>query len=480
MIAPIMIACKERYAELAAISIPSFFRHHDYDLFVLADASGLRVLSNISHKKLHLIPLQNYRNYAIKASGVKNFAVIKYDGYEHDKAYQSLKPLLMDAVIANERPEATHVLSLDVDTYFSGDILSIVEREADSGHEMYMVERKDKRMLLQRDESPGSGFTMWRRDGKFIKLFKKGFKASYAGKTGGCQILINSIMRGNEIRSKFLTNPHLHFVSPDLKNPNITDEELAKIRPAYIHLHGAKSRERLLRLKRIFEESNVAWKMQWDTTLNSAVPQEQTWKKILEAIGNLEIKTLYDVGVGNYGSEAWEVINTFPNCMIIGFEPMPQRYNKIIEKGYPGKLLSSAISNEEGVVKGYMGFESGGKSDFQLHKSRDYLLGGYKEVGINCTTLDKIEADMGPHSGIFIWADVEGSELKVLQGASRLFKEKKVIGALVELRANPMGEGACTAKEVDGFMTSKGFKATTSIEGLKGHKDFIYINQSIT
>ena len=62
----------------------------------------------------------------------------------------------------------------------------------------------------------------------------------------------------------------------------------------------------------------------------------------------------------------------------------------------------------------------------------------------------------GPHNNIFIWADVEGSELKVLIGADRLFNEDKIVGVLVELRNSPMGDGACTAKEVDDFLRNKG------------------------
>jgi len=45
----------------------------------------------------------------------------------------------------------------------------------------------------------------------------------------------------------------LHFISPDLKNPNITDEEISKIKPAYIHLHGMNSYSRLLRFSKIFD-----------------------------------------------------------------------------------------------------------------------------------------------------------------------------------------------------------------------------------
>jgi len=256
MIAPIMIACKKRYAKLATISIETFLEHHDTLLYVVVDVTAEKILSKINSKNLHLVPLGKYREEISKEVKVANFDIFKYDkDGDHDRAYSSLKPLIMDKVIANLAPQSKYILSLDADTLFSGNILDKIALKLDKvGHkfDLYMVERHDKRMWRTASEAPGSGFTLWKRESNFIQFFKKRYKKLHAGPLGGSQNLTNQLR--NAMPSMLFKDPLLHMVSPDLENPHLTKQEILTFKPAYIHLHGANSYKRLLKFREIFKK----------------------------------------------------------------------------------------------------------------------------------------------------------------------------------------------------------------------------------
>lgn len=262
MIAPIMIVCKERYAKCATISVETFLEHHDVMLYVLVDELAEKTLSKIKSKNLCLVPIKKYLEETVSEVKVTKFHSFRYDkDGEHSRAYSSLKPLIMDKVINDLSPQSRYVLSLDADTIFTGNILQKVIGQLDKvkhKFDLYMVERTDKRMSLLGTKSPGSGFTLWKREGKFIETFRKKYKSGCAGKGGGSQDLINRI-RKHSVSSMLFKNPFLHFVSPDykfnIKKPmSYPPKEILKLRPAYIHLHGANSYDRLVRFREIFRK----------------------------------------------------------------------------------------------------------------------------------------------------------------------------------------------------------------------------------
>jgi hypothetical protein len=242
-----MIACGERYTKAARISINSFLKYHDDKLSVIVNDDSLSDFKD----RVNIIQIKQYVQAAIEEVGNHQFAVFKYDeDGNHNRLYSALKIIIMDKAIT----EGQYILSLDADTIFSGNILEKIKnylRIARHRFDIYMVQRDDPRMMLVCNLEPGSGFTIWKRDCGFIKRFISEFKTKDAGLRGGSQTLIN------KIKIHFLyheiDDPMLHFISPDLKNPNITDEEISKIRPAYIHLHGADSYSRLLRFNKIFD-----------------------------------------------------------------------------------------------------------------------------------------------------------------------------------------------------------------------------------
>ena len=252
MISPIMIACGERFTKNAKISISSFLKYHNDKLFVVVNDNSLSEFND----RVNIVQVHEYVEFAKDSVNCQEFATIKRDdNTEHDRTYSALKVLIMDGVIRDHCPESKYILSLDSDTIFTGDILKrtrdylkLVNHEFD----IYMIRRADPRMCCARDFITGSGYTLWKQNCDFIKLFISNFTTQYAGhKNGGSQPLINKIK--TSLLYHEIDDPFLHFISPDRKNPNITDEEISKIKPAYIHLHGMNSYSRLLRFSKIFD-----------------------------------------------------------------------------------------------------------------------------------------------------------------------------------------------------------------------------------
>jgi len=262
MIIPITIACGKRYGDLAEISVRSFLKHHpDHPLIVLVDPKTREQLRPIcdEYENFNMIAIHKYIEKAKKLVGFRGFAKYTFEGTneKHNKMYSSLKPIVKQLAVGNRFPDREWILSIDVDSYFSGNILDHVEKLlklCDRKYNMFMVTRKDKRMQCTGAFQPGSGFTMWNRHSPFMKIFVKNFSAKCVGVHGGSQDLINHIRRRKKIHCKMLNNPMLHFVSPDMVRPNMSSAEIRKIQPAYIHLHGPRSLERVKRFQRAFEE----------------------------------------------------------------------------------------------------------------------------------------------------------------------------------------------------------------------------------
>lgn len=157
-------------------------------------------------------------------------------------------------------------------------------------------------------------------------------------------------------------------------------------------------------------------------------------------------KAFFDLGPGVLNSEAWRK-DLWAGFEIFGLEPDPTRYEKLKET-FPGTLLNIAVSDVEGEMKGI------------LHDTSGFIAGGYpgytKEIVVKTTTLDALDEKYGPFDEIAIWADIEGSELKMLKGATEVLKKTNWI--TVELHTGPKTAEWCRSYDVFEFLQKRDFK----------------------
>jgi len=175
--------------------------------------------------------------------------------------------------------------------------------------------------------------------------------------------------------------------------------------------------------------------------------------------------SMIDAGPGTTHSEAWAVNKIDPQCKIYGFEPCTHRFDKLKESGYPGMLRNLAIADVDGEIEGGMGHEKG-RSDFVTNACElNYELGLYEKVTVGATTIDKI-VDEENLNNVFIWADIEGAELLLLQGAQNSLKEKKIAALVLELNLeiDPVQRNFCRDTEVIHFLSRYDYYAASGLD----------------
>ncbi len=171
-------------------------------------------------------------------------------------------------------------------------------------------------------------------------------------------------------------------------------------------------------------------------------------------------KVFFDIGPRSLKSEGW--MREWRDYQIIGFEPDPEAFKKIVSE-FPGILLNYAIGDEDGVLSG------------QLTEHSGFIVGGFDHkspwVKVRSHALDTIDKLFGGFDKCRIWADIEGSELRMLKGAENVLKKTDWIK--VEVRNKAPHKDWCTAEEVYDFLRARGFYTKTPIGG-KGHYDVIF------
>jgi len=155
-------------------------------------------------------------------------------------------------------------------------------------------------------------------------------------------------------------------------------------------------------------------------------------------------KAFFDLGPGVLGSEAWD--RKWKDYTIIGLEPDPERYATLKET-YPGTLLPFAVSDKNGTL------------EFVKHPTSGYIAHEYpgldEKFEVETITLDFLDKTYGPFDEIAIWADIEGSELAMLTGATDVLK--KVNWITVELHTGPKTKYWCKSYDVFNFLMELGF-----------------------
>jgi FkbM family methyltransferase len=121
------------------------------------------------------------------------------------------------------------------------------------------------------------------------------------------------------------------------------------------------------------------------------------------------------------GNEAQVIKEQYPEISVIGIEPNPEAFEYQLSHRFPGLLLPLALSDSAGIAK----FHDGNIRCGRLTE------GGERTVEL--VTLDALDARYGPFQDSILWLDIEGSEMKALQGATKLLAEKRILLMNIEI-----------------------------------------------
>jgi FkbM family methyltransferase len=181
-------------------------------------------------------------------------------------------------------------------------------------------------------------------------------------------------------------------------------------------------------------------------------------------------KTLYDIGVGPK-SEWKSIPKKIPGIKLCGCEPHPELHKELL-KEFPGGLLPIAIGNERGTLTLYVHKDEKQSSMFDVGSSEPFK--------VEMWTLDEFDEFFMFPEDIILWMDIEGSELRALQGADRLLSSGRVTAINLEVRDNPKAEGWPTADEIEIHLNKYQYVIQRKYNNQTTHYDVIYTKKSMT
>jgi FkbM family methyltransferase len=159
----------------------------------------------------------------------------------------------------------------------------------------------------------------------------------------------------------------------------------------------------------------------------------------------IEISLIYDIGanVGNWSRNFKEVCGN--QIQIIMFEPNPY-HNSELKKVAGSNFFNILLSDKEGVVD----FFSNNSTGDSMNREESIYYNDVIPIKMLTQSLDAFTRDNSISQCDLIKIDVQGSELLVLKGATRILENTKVV--IVETRLVSKNHNAPSISEVTDFM----------------------------
>ena len=198
----------------------------------------------------------------------------------------------------------------------------------------------------------------------------------------------------------------------------------------------------------------------------------RTGSAVFEYLHNLNFvpTDLYLAGIGVSADDALQFQKNWPAAEIVGFEPNPYSFSGLVGT-FPGTLLNEALSDKDEVVD--LHYRYSWKNGSSLYKPNEKRWTNSK---INAHPLDSYSPS---GDSVLLWLDVEGHELKVLQGATAFLTHVKAIN--IEMTGRPRAEGWASPLDVHKFLRRHGFYQvyTHTIRTCRGQFDAIYVRREL-
>ncbi len=197
--------------------------------------------------------------------------------------------------------------------------------------------------------------------------------------------------------------------------------------------------------------------------------------------------TIFDVGSRD-GLQSIEFANAFPEGQVFAFECNPDTYPIAAENlrdqqritlvgeavnDYSGECTFYKIDRSQTVTPHADG-NPGASSLFLANGSYSNEQYVQTAVTVPCVTLDDFCARSGLAVIDVIWMDLQGAELKALQGFSDRLRSTRYIS--IELTHREIYAGQPLFNEVDTFLQSFGFERISQIHPEEWFEDVVYRN----
>lgn len=174
----------------------------------------------------------------------------------------------------------------------------------------------------------------------------------------------------------------------------------------------------------------------------------------------LDFTCIIDVGASN-GGFARKARGLFPQTKIFSFEPMPAVYEELNQHFLQDNNFRSyniACSDVRGSVDFFVSSNQGSSSLLDMGNAHKEAYPGSAEITkihVNTDTLDNILLTEKTGDMIFLKMDVQGGEMKVLEGAPEILKKVSLI--FTEVSFIELYEGQPLVNEMIRYLAERGF-----------------------
>jgi FkbM family methyltransferase len=176
-----------------------------------------------------------------------------------------------------------------------------------------------------------------------------------------------------------------------------------------------------------------------------------------------DFRTVIDVGA-HRGQFALFASRRFPDARIICLEPLPAAQEKLRRLlGATGNVVGVAASDSAAVRAFHVSRSSDSSSLLAITPRGVAAFPGAQEqtvISVPTARVDDVVSDTDLHRPVLLKLDVQGAELDVLHGSTRVLGQ--VDEALVECSFVELYEGQPLAESVVSFMKSRGFEPVGS------------------
>lgn len=235
-----------------------------------------------------------------------------------------------------------------------------------------------------------------------------------------------------------------------------------------------------------------------EAVYKTGVPVDRYWTfELLETIKDIidlgTIKTIFDIGSRDC-YQSLEFSTWFPEAAIYAFEANPTSIPLCLEvsSGYDNiKVIEKAVSNIVGETSFFEVPPGGNIGASSLLKNSEHPRSSEwsgRKITVPCITLDAFIEEIPEKTVDILWIDVQGAELHVLQGATKVLDTVKVIAT--EVGITDLYERGTLKSDLDCFLKLHGFVCiatychgtNTDLQHLKndsGEIDAIYIKEGL-
>lgn len=167
--------------------------------------------------------------------------------------------------------------------------------------------------------------------------------------------------------------------------------------------------------------------------------------------------TILEAG-GHHGEDTEEMKTLWPLATMYVFEPLESSFQKLTKRTAHLKNVHCyhvALSNFEGTSNFYFNPNNDGASS--IGHPVDYNQNEFLKdpLTVQCTTLEAWARQQQPKPIDFMWLDMEGEELRALQGSGTLLDSVKVIYTEINFTETRIGVGLY--HNLRKFLEQKGF-----------------------